>query len=224
MWNTPLDIGAQQIQSAFDEAKTDCSNNLAIIASQRKQIIHTNWRWRLFVFLVFLAILFVIGVSIFLFYLINSNWVLILAAIMILFVSETFQAQRKRVKLTIEVACSDALSSLMQQEEVFRNKLKAAETRYHEECASYKSYPPDWRWRRQIILLRDHHHCTNCGWPQGFLRQTREFHIHHVKSLAKGGDNSLENLTTLCHICHRNVDKYHSQVRKSSERNRWHRR
>lgn len=96
--------------------------------------------------------------------------------------------------------------------------LRAAETRYERECDRYYSYPPDWDTRRQAVLARDGYRCTSCGWPDGVKRKRRELHIHHVESLARGGNNSLNNLTTLCHMCHRRIDADHLGVRPSWQR------
>ena len=98
--------------------------------------------------------------------------------------------------------------------------LLAAENQYEWECEQYCYYPPDWHSRRQAVLIRDGHRCTSCGWPDGFQRKRRELHVHHVESLARGGSNSLENLTTLCHMCHRRVDGDHRGVRDSRRRKR----
>lgn len=96
--------------------------------------------------------------------------------------------------------------------------IRAAETRYERECELYDSYPPDWDTRRQAVLARDGFSCTSCAWPSGVQRKRRELHVHHVIPLARGGDNSLGNLTTLCHICHRRVDGDHRGVRPSWQR------
>jgi hypothetical protein len=98
--------------------------------------------------------------------------------------------------------------------------LRLAEKRYDRQCELSDSYPPDWRARRETLLKRDGNKSTSCGWPDGVRRKRRELQIHHIISLAKGGDNSLSNLTTLCHICHRNVDSDHSGVHAVGKRKR----
>lgn len=80
---------------------------------------------------------------------------------------------------------------------------------------NFHTYPKDWNDRRNKVLKRDNHSCQNCGYPDGFKRRSRELHIHHIKSLALGGTNSLENLITLCHICHKQVGHKHNLVRKN---------
>lgn len=91
---------------------------------------------------------------------------------------------------------------------------------YDSLCVTCKSYPPDWRARRETVVARDGYRCTNCGWPEGFRARRRELHVHHVKSLADGGDNGLDNLITLCHMCHRAVDSRHHGVKKLGRRRR----
>ncbi|MCG8643858.1 MAG: HNH endonuclease [Desulfobacterales bacterium] len=88
-------------------------------------------------------------------------------------------------------------------------------------CETYESYPPDWNDRREQVLFRDGYKCTKCGYPDGFKRKSRDLHVHHIVPLYKGGSNSLKNLTTLCHICHRNIDKKHSRIRKISKKKRY---
>lgn len=70
-------------------------------------------------------------------------------------------------------------------------------------CVACNGYPPDWDERRGIVKQRDGYKCTECGYPDGFSRRSRNLHAHHIIPLSKGGDNSLDNLVTLCHICHR---------------------
>jgi len=67
----------------------------------------------------------------------------------------------------------------------------------------YDGYPPDWGERRVRVKERDNWVCKSCGWPTGYKRKARNLNVHHIVPLSKGGDNSLSNLTTLCHICHR---------------------
>ena len=71
---------------------------------------------------------------------------------------------------------------------------------------SYQGYPPDWPWRKKDVKTRDRESCSKCGWPAGVSRRKRNLHVHHRVSLARGGNNSLTNLTTLCHICHRDEE------------------
>jgi 5-methylcytosine-specific restriction endonuclease McrA len=81
-------------------------------------------------------------------------------------------------------------------------------------CDSFSDYPPDWGERCAIVKERDGHKCTQCGYPDGFRRRSRELHVHHVVPLAKGGTNEITNLITLCHVCHRKVGTGHAGVRK----------
>ena len=42
-------------------------------------------------------------------------------------------------------------------------------------------------------------HCPECHrW-----RTLDQMHIHHIKSLGAGGDDSIENIAWLCYKCHR---------------------
>lgn len=220
MRNIFSDPEAHRIQSTFDTVRSDCASKMALIDSQRHRLIRSNWRWRLFLIVETLVIVAFIIASFFLIHSIGWFWALLVDAAVITNATDQFSVWRKRVEQAIKIDCREVLSDFSEQEEFVRHALEAAETLYHDECVSYKSYPPDWEWRRQIVLARDNHHCRNCGWPMSILSRRREFHIHHITLLARGGDNSLENLITLCHVCHRNVDAYHSRVRKNSKPNR----
>jgi 5-methylcytosine-specific restriction endonuclease McrA len=48
---------------------------------------------------------------------------------------------------------------------------------------------------RTSVLNRDKHKCVECGSKKGL-------HIHHKKHRSKGGTDDLENLMTLCELCH----------------------
>ncbi|MCL2346985.1 MAG: HNH endonuclease, partial [Planctomycetaceae bacterium] len=57
---------------------------------------------------------------------------------------------------------------------------------------------------RCAVLVRDGYRCTQCGWThdQWNPSDSRHLELHHVKAHIKGGENTEENLTTLCNICH----------------------
>jgi 5-methylcytosine-specific restriction endonuclease McrA len=53
-----------------------------------------------------------------------------------------------------------------------------------------------WQKARAAARQRDGNRCTNCG-------STVSLEVHHIKSLAEGGDEfALSNLRTLCRDCH----------------------
>ncbi|HDS9641885.1 TPA: HNH endonuclease [Klebsiella aerogenes] len=63
---------------------------------------------------------------------------------------------------------------------------------------------------RVAVFERDHHTCRNCGWsharktandPRTFLE------LHHIEHHADGGENTLDNLITLCNVCHDEVHR-----------------
>jgi 5-methylcytosine-specific restriction endonuclease McrA len=47
---------------------------------------------------------------------------------------------------------------------------------------------------RVRCLLRDHFRCTECGKEN----DAENLDMHHILPLGKGGDDKLENVTTLC--------------------------
>ncbi|MGV8135322.1 MAG: HNH endonuclease [Mangrovibacterium sp.] len=62
---------------------------------------------------------------------------------------------------------------------------------------------------RGSVLRRDHYKCTSCGWSHDDWNPSdpRHLELHHVKEHAKGGDNTENNLITLCTICHDSIHK-----------------
>lgn len=99
-----------------------------------------------------------------------------------------------------------------------KNELQMLEESYgaewHSTCETFEGYPPDWDERCSRVKSRDGHKCTECGYPVGLRRRTRELHIHHITPISEGGTNELDNLITLCHICHRGVNSKHRAVRR----------
>lgn len=80
-----------------------------------------------------------------------------------------------------------------------------------------KGYPKDWETRKVEVSRRSNSKCNSCGISISVLRKA---HLHHIKPLSKGGDNSLENLELLCADCHmdKHPDKSHLFRRKKYRR------
>lgn len=76
----------------------------------------------------------------------------------------------------------------------------------------FKGYPPDWTERKMFVQKRDKYTCQVCGMSVILDTQaaidTRNhaslarLQVHHKRPLSKGGDNSLDNLVSLCFDCH----------------------
>lgn len=62
---------------------------------------------------------------------------------------------------------------------------------------------------RGEVLVRDGHSCQHCTWDHSKWNASdaRHLELHHVLHHAKGGKNSVENLITLCTICHHKVHR-----------------
>ena len=62
---------------------------------------------------------------------------------------------------------------------------------------------------RSEVLLRDEYKCQSCGWHHEKWNPSDPRHLeaHHIEHHAKGGQNSTENLISLCNICHDNVHR-----------------
>lgn len=66
---------------------------------------------------------------------------------------------------------------------------------------------------RLEVFNRDKNRCQDCGRTPS--RDGIVLHAHHLKMVSEGGDNSLENLTTLCPDCHAGR---HAKMRKQDVR------
>lgn len=70
----------------------------------------------------------------------------------------------------------------------------------------------EWAKIRKQILKRDGYHCQGCG--KYFVR----LEIHHIVPYRETGDDSLNNLVTLCMSCHRIEEhKYFKNKRKDEK-------
>lgn len=64
---------------------------------------------------------------------------------------------------------------------------------------------------RVDVLTRDHHRCTKCKWHHGMATPSDPRHLlelHHLEHHVHGGANTIENLITVCNVCH---DKIHRE-------------
>lgn len=66
---------------------------------------------------------------------------------------------------------------------------------------------------RGKVLRRDEYKCRRCGWTHDLWNRSdpRHLELHHVQAHVSGGENTEENLITLCTICH---DVWHSEEKK----------
>lgn len=68
---------------------------------------------------------------------------------------------------------------------------------------------------RREVLRRDGYRCQECDWSHEGWNPSdpRHLELHHIRHHVKGGENSGENLKTLCTVCH---DKLHKKEKKIS--------
>lgn len=77
------------------------------------------------------------------------------------------------------------------------------------------TYPPDWYERKLHCQKRDNFKCQQCNYTIYFDAHSLErakdlyqssannnLHVHHKIPLSRGGNNTLENLISLCEDCH----------------------
>jgi len=62
---------------------------------------------------------------------------------------------------------------------------------------------------RGRVLRRDEYRCAFCGWSQSIWNRSdpRHLELHHTISHAKGGENTQDNLLTLCTTCHDQIHR-----------------
>jgi len=92
------------------------------------------------------------------------------------------------------------------------------ETLYRkEETELRKKIRESYKYRRKVgfndslkskVKDRDNNECTRCGYEE-------QLEVHHIKQLRDAGNNSMDNLITLCHDCH---VKAHKLLRKGDVR------
>ncbi len=128
------------------------------------------------------------------------------------------ETQRHTIEADLRNAAGE-MQRLEQKASLAERQIARIKHRYQQfktdHCDRINGYPPDWKERRKKVLRRDNNQCTQCGWsPLSAKRRTRQLHVHHITAISDGGTNELTNLVTLCHICHRGVDKKHAYVRK----------
>jgi hypothetical protein len=63
---------------------------------------------------------------------------------------------------------------------------------------------------RRSVLVRDKYKCQKCKWTheQWNPSDPRHLELHHREHHAKGGQNSEENLVTLCIVCHDTLHRH----------------
>lgn len=62
---------------------------------------------------------------------------------------------------------------------------------------------------RGVILRRDQYRCVLCAWSHNDWNRSdpRHLELHHKKEHARGGENTEDNLITLCTLCHDDIHK-----------------
>ncbi len=65
--------------------------------------------------------------------------------------------------------------------------------------------------QRVRVLRRDGYHCVICG-------STYNLEVDHKRALMNGGDNSLDNLATLCDECHKIKTRMDNSLRRKREK------
>lgn len=79
-----------------------------------------------------------------------------------------------------------------------------ARSRVHAFCSqrcSRAARGSNWRTIRTLRLMLDGQTCRQCGATDCRLE------VHHIVFLCLGGTSTLENLTSLCHLCHRHIHR-----------------
>ena len=62
-------------------------------------------------------------------------------------------------------------------------------------------YGENWFSVSRSVKERDGFRCIKCG-------ATENLEVHHIIPVSKGGSNSMRNLITLCHNCHKKQPRH----------------
>lgn len=63
---------------------------------------------------------------------------------------------------------------------------------------------------RVAVLKRDNFRCVHCGWDRDMLNKDdprKMLELHHKQQHKDGGENTVENLITLCNVCHDDIHR-----------------
>ncbi len=62
---------------------------------------------------------------------------------------------------------------------------------------------------KREVLRRDGYKCTKCNWSHEEWNRSdpRHLELHHAKPHAEGGENTEDNLITLCTVCHDDIHR-----------------
>lgn len=73
---------------------------------------------------------------------------------------------------------------------------------------------------RGAVLRRDNWTCRRCGWNHDMYNRSdpRHLELHHIHEHVRGGENTEENLITLCTLCH---DAWHANRTDAVDFNVW---
>jgi 5-methylcytosine-specific restriction endonuclease McrA len=72
-------------------------------------------------------------------------------------------------------------------------------------CPRLRLDPESYRSLRGLVLERDHWRCQRCGSLGGV-------EVHHIEPRGRLGDDSEDNLVTLCCCCHRRLHQLKAKL------------
>ena len=78
--------------------------------------------------------------------------------------------------------------------------IKLSKEQLHFLYASRPARPSMWYKIRLKVLERDNHVCQNCH------KEGND--VHHIIPRIEGGTATLDNLITLCHVCHMRIEPH----------------
>lgn len=83
---------------------------------------------------------------------------------------------------------------------------------------SYQEYlaSEEWKQKRALVLERDKHRCRRCG-AKGY---GTILHVHHMWYPQNWGEESIDDLITLCDSCHKEVHERLNAIKRQKEEER----
>lgn len=200
----------REVSERFAAARDRHERALALLAKEENLAVRAHWWWKwsrglAWVGAGFLGVLAVSG-----------RIPIVIVLLSLGFGSYIWTTVRRRVIERVRQAQPEVFKGIEAGRSLAAEILEQARRVYKAECDICESYPPDWDERRLAARTRDGERCTVCAWPRGALRITRELHVHHIVAVAEGGNHKLENLVTLCSLCHRSAHGGSKFIRRKS--------
>ena len=143
-----------------------------------------------------------------------SPWFLLLTAVLLLSGYLSFEANKAKLAAWRQTKAEWENENPMPSAPILKHfhdpaaELSARDRAILAVFNHWPGYPPFWKYLRTIVIARDVNRCQVTGCPSRL-----ELHVHHMRSVAEGGQHVPENLVALCDFHHAlEPDKGHERI------------